>query len=36
MLQNTLTKVEAETGIESDKNSMRTDMIIWMKNNGIL
>jgi hypothetical protein len=36
MLKNTLTKVEAETGIESDKNSMRTDMIIWMKNNGIL
>ena len=36
MLQNTLTKVESETGIESDKNSMRRDMIIWMKNNGIL
>ena len=36
MLKNTLTKVEAETGIESDKNSMKTDMMIWMQNNGIL
>lgn len=36
MMKNTLTKVEAETGQEIDPSSMRTDMIIWMKNNGIL
>jgi hypothetical protein len=36
LLKNTITKVEAETGIESDNESLKTDLFVWMQNNNII
>jgi hypothetical protein len=36
LLITTITKVEAETGIESDNESLKTDLFVWMQNNNII
>lgn len=36
LLSNTLTRVEAETGLDRDNESLKTDLIVWMQNNKII